>query len=512
LNRSPIVRALLVSAALGAAAVLSGCNTDSLGVLPMSEKAARPLSDKMVKEIQSKNMEMESPILVRLFKEESELEIWKQDREGRFALLKTYPICRWSGELGPKVKEGDRQAPEGFYSITPGQMNPNSQYYLSFDLGYPNAFDRAHGRTGAQLMVHGDCSSRGCYSMTDEQISEIYALGRDSFFGGQKSFQVQAYPFRMTAKNLARHRNSPHLAFWKMLKKGNDHFEVSKLEPKVNVCDKRYVFDAQSPSGRALSFSAAAACPAYVVPEEIASLVRDKERTDEIQFADLSRRNIATAPIKTNADGGMHPVFVEAVKKNQIGVAPQEPSFLVSTAPGTIPATVRPPRIPELASAPVVAGTGWTPALPSETASAPMAIAETKPAAQPAATSSGSSLFGSLFASKTTETQTGDGALARMARLVGLRGNDAETKKVEAPPAPKPKPVAKPTSVASNGAIRTRQAEAQPIKTTEAQAPAAPAAAAPAPAAVAAPTNTAMSGAAPVVQTGSFDSRWSGFR
>jgi Uncharacterized protein conserved in bacteria len=246
---------------------------------------------------------MESPILVRLFKEESELEVWKQDREGRFALLKTYPICRWSGELGPKIKEGDRQAPEGFYSISPGQMNPNSQYYLSFDLGYPNAYDRAYGRTGAQLMVHGDCSSRGCYSMTDEQISEIYALGRDSFFGGQKSFQVQAYPFRMTAQNLAKHRNSPHLAFWKMLKKGNDHFEVSKLEPKVNVCDKRYVFDAQSP-GRALSFNATAKCPAYEVPEEIASLVRDKERTDDLQFADLSRRNVPLAPIKTNADGG----------------------------------------------------------------------------------------------------------------------------------------------------------------------------------------------------------------
>jgi len=251
LNQSPLIRALLVSAALSSTVALSGCNTDSIGLLPMSEKAARPLSDKMVKEIQSKNMDMESPILVRLFKEESELEVWKQDRDGRFALLKTYPICRWSGELGPKIKEGDRQAPEGFYNITPGQMNPNSQYYLSFDLGYPNAYDRAYGRTGAQLMVHGDCSSRGCYSMTDEQISEIYALGRDSFFGGQKSFQVQAYPFRMTAQNLAKHRNSPHLAFWKMLKKGNDHFEVSKLEPKVSVCDKQYVFDAQSPTGRA---------------------------------------------------------------------------------------------------------------------------------------------------------------------------------------------------------------------------------------------------------------------
>ena len=101
-------------------------------------------------------------------------------------MLKTYPICRWSGELGPKIKEGDRQAPEGFYTVTPGQMNPNSQYYLAFNLGYPNAFDRAHGRTGAHLMVHGDCSSRGCYSMTDEQISEIYALGRELFFGGQR--------------------------------------------------------------------------------------------------------------------------------------------------------------------------------------------------------------------------------------------------------------------------------------------------------------------------------------
>ena len=296
LIRSPLVRTLLASAALSAAIMLSGCNTD--GVLPMSEKAARPLPAKLVADIETKNMDKEAPILVRLYKEESELEVWKQDRTGHFALLKTYPICRWSGELGPKIKEGDRQAPEGFYNITPGQMNPNSQYYLSFDLGYPNAFDRAHGRTGAQLMVHGDCSSRGCYSMTDEQISEIYALGRDSFFGGQKSFQVQAYPFRMTPKNLAKHRNNPHIAFWKMLKKGNDHFEVSRLEPKVNVCDKRYVFDAEAPAGlRALSFSPAGKCPVFEVPDEIANAVQEKQRKDEIQIADLSRRNTPLAPI-----------------------------------------------------------------------------------------------------------------------------------------------------------------------------------------------------------------------
>ena len=111
--------------------------------------------------------------------------MWKKNRDGQYELLKTYPICRWSGDLGPKKKEGDRQAPEGFYTITPGQMNPASNYYLAFNTGFPNAYDRAWGYTGSELMVHGDCSSRGCYAMTDEQIQEIYALARESFFGGQ---------------------------------------------------------------------------------------------------------------------------------------------------------------------------------------------------------------------------------------------------------------------------------------------------------------------------------------
>jgi murein L,D-transpeptidase YafK len=527
LNRSPIVRALLLSAALCASAALSGCNTDAISVLPMSEKAARPLPEKLVKDIEAKNMDKESPILVRLFKEESELEVWKQDRTGRFALLKTYPICRWSGELGPKVREGDRQAPEGFYNITPGQMNPNSQYYLSFDLGYPNAYDRSYGRTGSQLMVHGDCSSRGCYSMTDEQISEIYALGRDSFFGGQKSFQVQAYPFKMTAQNFARHRNNPNIAFWKMLKKGNDHFEVSGLEPKVNVCERRYVFDAQAPGGasRALSFSASGKCPVYEAPEEIASLVRAKERSDDIQIAELSRR-VAAAPVKTYADGGMNTVFVEAVKRNQIGVGPTQESFMTSATPGTIPTHVRPPRIPELSDS-MVADTTPTPAVSTDPSPRQMAIAETK------SSSSGSwggsnTLFGSLFSSKSSDTkpaetktaEKSEGTIDKMARLVGLRGGDKDAKPAaEAARVAKPKPVAKPTNVASNGAIRSKPVEAkitepakavEPAKTTEASAQAPSAAVAPPRAQ--APANTAMNGAAPVVQTGNFDSRWSGFR
>jgi len=486
----------------------------------MSEKAARPLPDKMVAEIESKNMDKESPILVRLFKEESELEVWKQDRTGRFALLKTYPICRWSGELGPKIREGDRQAPEGFYTITPGQMNPNSQYYLSFDLGYPNAFDRAHGRTGAQLMVHGDCSSRGCYSMTDEQISEIYALGRDAFFGGQRSFQVQAYPFRMTPKNMARHRNSPHFAFWKMLKEGNDHFEITHMEPRVNVCEKRYVFDAQSPGDpmRPLSFSASAKCPVYEVPEEIASAVKDKQKQDERQFADLVRRNTPTAPVKTNADGGMHPVFVAAVKRNQIGVSPSD-SFLASTPPGTIPATVRPPRIAELADAPVVAGA--TPAAhPSGEVPPPqMAIAEP---AQDTRTAS-SNFFSSLFSSGSGRTDTkaaekkSDSPLDRMARLVGFNGKDSKpTAAAAAAPTPKPRPETRTAarSATANGSIRPKPAAPEPIRTVSVQAqPAAHTPPAPmAQPAASANNNSSLSGSAPVVPAGNFDSRWSAFR
>ncbi len=239
----PLLRALLASAAIAAGMTLAGCGG---GTPVTSGRHMQPLSERMLATLKSKNMEKESPILMRIFKEEAEFEVWKQDDSGRFALLRTYPICRWSGELGPKIKTGDRQAPEGFYTITPGLMNPNSTQYLAINTGFPNAYDRVNGRTGAFLMIHGGCSSSGCYAMTDEQIAEIYALARESFSGGQASFQLQAYPFRMTPVNMARHRNSPHMAFWKMIKQGYDHFEVTHLEPQVDVCEKRYIFDAAS--------------------------------------------------------------------------------------------------------------------------------------------------------------------------------------------------------------------------------------------------------------------------
>ncbi len=265
---------------------LAGCQADELGY---GAKAERPLPYALKADMSAKHMKPSDPIVVRLFKEESKLEVWKQTSSGRYALLKEYDICKWSGKLGPKIKEGDRQAPEGFYTIRPAQMNPNSSYHLSFNTGFPNAYDRALGRTGSNLMVHGACSSRGCYAMTDEQIQEIYALGREAFRGGQRAFQLQAYPFRMTPENMARHADNENADFWKMLKNGYDHFEVSHLPPKIDVCDRQYVFDAE-PEDENARFVSTSACPAYKVPERLQLAVAAKQRADEEKTAMIVAR------------------------------------------------------------------------------------------------------------------------------------------------------------------------------------------------------------------------------
>ena len=184
-----------------------------------------------------------SPMLVRIFKESSELEVWKPDATGEYRLFKTYSICKWSGALGPKIQEGDYQSPEGFYSVTPAMMNPNSSYYLSFNTGFPNKYDRALGRTGTNLMVHGDCKSVGCYAMTDEQMKEIYALARESFAGGNASFKLELYPFRMTDDNMARFADNPNIAFWRNLKEGHDVLVRTKRPAEVGVCSGKYAFN-----------------------------------------------------------------------------------------------------------------------------------------------------------------------------------------------------------------------------------------------------------------------------
>jgi murein L,D-transpeptidase YafK len=383
LYRPPVLRSLLAVAAIAAAAALAGCDSDKIP--DISGRHMQPLSEAMLDELDVKNMAKESAILIRIFKEESELELWKADKSGRFALLRTYPICRWSGDLGPKTQEGDRQAPEGFYTVTPDLMNPNSHYHLAINTGFPNAFDRANGRSGASLMIHGDCASVGCYAMTDEQITEIYSLAREAFFGGQRSLQIQAYPFRMTPLNMARHRNSPHLVFWKELKEGYDHFEVTRKEPKVAVCDKHYVFDAQS-FGK---FNPVDRCPAYKVPQQIASAVHNKQHRDEIETAQLISHGVPAALATNGGDGGMNPTFLSALRSHG------GPGTAIRTASGTIPAHVHPPAdsFPQGTTANLFA------AVSPEVNTVQVRVASATPSS-----SSIEAFFGNLFGSKRDNT------------------------------------------------------------------------------------------------------------
>lgn len=189
--------------------------------------------------LQMRGLVKGAPVFLRIFKEEHELEVWIA-RDGDYALLRTYPICAWSGTLGPKLKEGDLQSPEGFYRVRRGALNPNSQFHLSFNLGFPNRFDRAHGRTGSYLMVHGNCVSIGCYAVTDPAIEEIYGLVEAALRRRHGAIPVHVFPFRMTQANLDRHAGSQWFDFWRNLKQGYDAFEASRRPPKVTVRNKAY--------------------------------------------------------------------------------------------------------------------------------------------------------------------------------------------------------------------------------------------------------------------------------
>ena len=464
--------------------VLAGCNSDDMS-LANNAKANQP---RPAKTDRRHDGEGHGPAVADpgpAFKQEAELEIWKQDRSGRFALLKTYPICRWSGDLGPKVREGDRQAPEGFYSISPAQMNPQSAYYLSFNTGYPNAFDKALGRTGSQLMVHGDCSSRGCYAMTDEQIAEIYSLGRESFFGGQRSFQLQAYPFRMTPANMAKHRNNPNMPFWKMIKEGNDHFEVTRQEPKVDFCEKKYVFDAIKPPGatRDLVFDASAKCPAYAIPEEVANAVREKQATDIAETAKLIAKGTPVARTNTGIDGGMHRVFASRVPEGSTGLseAGDGSLSLMARAPGTIPSHVNPPKAPSenlLMGTPEPPKLAAAPAPAPASAPAPTRVANAAPAAE------------------------NDGWFSSLARKVGL-GSAADATASTPPSKPKeakrnepPRPEASAPKTTAPKPDTKQAASRPPLKPSVSDTPA-PAA-----------KDNQVAGSAPIVPPNSFDSRF----
>ena len=304
-------------------------------------KSLAPIPPATVALMTAKHTTTAAPLVIRTYKKEAELEVWKLNAEGRYVYIKTFPICRWSGQLGPKHHAGDRQTPEGFYPIGPKQMNPNSHYYLSFDTGFPNAYDKAHGATGSAVMVHGTCSSMGCFAMTDKEVGEIYAIARDALRGGQPAFQMQAYPFHMTAKNMALYRSDANIAFWNQLKEGSDRFESTGELLQTSVVAGRYAFAPSKDTARE------AAAKAFHEAEQakITELVAD-----------------GSAAVRTTySDGGQNAIFAALMKK---GVSLGDVSRPEALAFAGLDVTLVPARRRRRPTTPVVASAEPVKAMP----------------------------------------------------------------------------------------------------------------------------------------------------
>lgn len=228
--------------------MLSGCQT-TLESITKDLRDAWPFErEAAVKRIRHdfkfRTVSLGSPVFIRIFKQSAKLEVWIQENgTDRYALYKSYPICTYSGKLGPKQREGDKQSPEGFYQVRAQDMNPNSKYHLSFNLGFPNAYDVSLGRTGSYIMVHGGCKSVGCYAMTDGGIEDIYTIVEMAQRKGQSAVPVHVFPFRMTDDNMSAHRFSKWASFWKNLKTGYDYFELTKKPPQIFFQGDKYLFE-----------------------------------------------------------------------------------------------------------------------------------------------------------------------------------------------------------------------------------------------------------------------------
>ena len=187
------------------------------------------------------------PMMLRVFKQESELEAWVlPEGQKEYVRFRIYPICYFSGNLGPKIKQGDNQSPEGFYWAQRRHVRAQSQYHRAIDFGYPNTYDRAHGYTGSELLIHGNCISSGCYAMTDPLVDQLYEMTKATTSVPGQGFWIHAFPFRMTNRNMSDNKSSKWLPFWKQLKSGYDAFELTKIPPKVTVKNRHYVVEARS--------------------------------------------------------------------------------------------------------------------------------------------------------------------------------------------------------------------------------------------------------------------------
>ncbi len=227
------------------------------------------------------------PLLIRVFKAEAELEVWMR-KDDRFVLFATYPVCNWSGTIGPKLAEGDKQTPEGFYTVGRQQLHRVGRWPRSLNLGFPNVFDRAQARTGSYILVHGGCSSVGCFAMTNPVIEEIYRLTQGAIIRGQSHVPVHVFPFRMTDEKLAQHTRSEWQGFWRNLKEGYDAFEETRMPPNVRVCDNRYEFDRMAP-GEGAASSPLAACGETIAAvqalEEFFSLARRDPQLRQVGYS-----------------------------------------------------------------------------------------------------------------------------------------------------------------------------------------------------------------------------------
>lgn len=220
---------------------VASANT-GIDITPNASKISPEMRKKLFKQMAMFDLAPGDEVLLRLFKKEATLELWMRPKgKIRYTHFKNYPICKYSGGLGPKLKQGDKQSPEGFYQVTMEKMNPNSAFYLSFNLGYPNQYDQYHGRTGDYLMVHGSCVSVGCYAMGNTQIEEIYYILAQAFLNGQLVVDVHAFPFRMESATLATYKDNPWYGFWQQLKVGYDRFNTTQSNVDVEVVNGQYV-------------------------------------------------------------------------------------------------------------------------------------------------------------------------------------------------------------------------------------------------------------------------------
>lgn len=313
----------------------------------------------------SHGLKLGDPVLIRIFKASSELELWMQRGEA-FVHFATYPICQWSGVLGPKFFEGDNQSPEGFYAVSKPDLKRHTRHHRAFNIGFPNGFDRANDRTGSNILVHGGCSTEGCFAMTNPVIEEIFKLGSAALEAGQPAFQVQVFPFRMDAATLAQHANSPWLPFWLNLKPGYDQFEQSRVPPAIAACHDGYRFgdvgtDAQACQNPVAQGPAAADRPA-AAPDATALPAQAPELANAIAaFRALAGMRLAIKGDRTRPRAERIGQLVEIARTEKVtgkltGLAPMGLGAGVITSVPGVPASVAPPVQAALRSASAAGG------------------------------------------------------------------------------------------------------------------------------------------------------------